>query len=203
MTFYVSKKTIAIIAVLVILIACFAYRDEIATIFAGWQKNIVIAVLSLFIAGCVLGVTIWQGLQNLKHNRISVLPLLICEEELGKDSTIFRLVNSGVGPAIITKIELLFDGKVVSCNDHESYRAFLKEEMEQPVEPAVGYIYAGEIMSVGYKQWMWGLRHGKTKKDIKFIRKLSLRVEYESVYHDKTYVFDSRNDFKTYDVKSK
>ena len=203
MTFYVSKKTIAIIAGLAILIACFAYRDEIATIFAGWQPNIVIAVLSVFIAGCVLGVTIWQGLQNRKHNRISVLPLLMCEEDLDKENTILRLVNSGVGPAIITKIELLFDDKVVSCNNNASYRAFLNEEMKQPPEPVFGYIYAGEIMSVGYKHLMWHLRHGKTKKDINFARKLSLRVEYESVYHDKTYVFDSRDDFKTYDIKPK
>ena len=203
MNFYVSKIIIAIIAGLAILIACFAYMDEIATILSGWKPNIVIAVLSVFIAGCVLGVTIWQGLQNRKHNRLSVLPLLICERDLGEEITIVHLVNSGIGPAIITKIELLFDGKVVSCNNYDSYVAFLKEEMKQPTQPEIGYIHAGEIMSVGYKQWMWQLIHGKTKKDINFARKLSLRVEYESIYHDKTYVFDSRNDFKTYDVKSK
>ncbi len=200
---YFSKEIIIPIAV-IIAIVCLVYMDT----------NTIIAIASVFIAGCALWVSMRADKRNEmqarlsnerieKHNKLSVLPLLVCHKYLGEKITTLRLVNSGVGPAIITKIELLFDGKVVSCNNEESYTAFLEEEIKHSAKPGIGYIYAGEIMSVGYKHLMWELRHGKKEKDINFIRKLSLRVEYESIYHDKMYVFDSRDDFKTYDVKSK
>ncbi len=191
---YISKKTIIIIIAIIaiissILIAYFAYMDAIAIILDGWKPNIVIAVLSLFIAACVLGVTIWQGLQNRKHNRLSVLPLLGMLRISGGINYEMKLINRGVGPAIIKNFELLFDGKIVSCNDYKAYRTFFLEIDNINVTGASHYAI-DDVIKVGEELTLWHFEK-VNYQDISYLNKITFRVEYYSIYRDKTLIFDS------------
>ena len=73
MYLFIKKHWLGIVIAIVIIALLFLGNiDAIKAIVDGWNPSIVLAVLSVFIAGCVLGVTIWQGLQNYRHNKLSV-----------------------------------------------------------------------------------------------------------------------------------
>ena len=89
--------------------------------------NTSIALASAFVAACALGVTIWQGRQNYKHNKLSVRPLLATMEHHHTTDNIghiaFELINCGVGPAIIKNFVLQrnFDLPEVGEKTHATF----------------------------------------------------------------------------------
>lgn len=91
-----------------------------------WETSISLA--SAAVALCALGVTVWQGRQNNRHNKMSVRPKLTASENYQDDdnerTVSFELINSGFGPAIIKDFILVYDGKEVAKNkrDCRSYR---------------------------------------------------------------------------------
>ncbi len=70
-----------------------------------FTTNTWVAVGSAVIALSALGLAIYEGYQNRKHNRLSVRPALNINR-FQKDRTVYAvLVNGGLGPAKITKLE--------------------------------------------------------------------------------------------------
>lgn len=70
----------------------------------------IIAISSVVIAVCALGISIWQGYIARQHNKLSVVPMLHVDVDQteGKDIEIVS-VNNGVGPAIITHFRIYCD----------------------------------------------------------------------------------------------
>lgn len=75
--------------------------------------------VSSLLAGCLavlaLSVSLWQGYEERRHNRLSVRPLLTFDytyDTAGWFS--LEVVNTGVGPAIIQRFEAFVDGQPVS-----------------------------------------------------------------------------------------
>ncbi len=189
--------------VMLIAIASYGNIGAIWMWVSGLEDAVYIAMASGVIALIALLFAIVQGWQNYRHNKLSVRPLLNFDDFSKERNNInydtFHLINSGIGPAIIKKIELFFDDKVISCNDYKTYCIFLTKTIRDFTDGNIGYVPCGDVMSVGQKQLMWTLKYGKTKKDTEFVNKLSLRVEYQSIYEDEIFVFDSRNDSKFHD----
>ena len=146
--------------------------------------------LSIFIAGCVLGVTIWQGLQNRKHNRLSVRPLLMSllsnKIEGGIRYYEVTLVNHGVGPAIIKDFILKFNGEKVSINDAKTYKDFLDKKMKKFKKTRTGHRTKNAIIKIGEELTLWKFECDKDE-DIEDIKKLKIRIEYQSIYRDEIF----------------
>jgi hypothetical protein len=78
----------------------------------------IIATCSAIIAMAALAVSISAGIQNRRHNRLSVRPRLRidCFTYL-KSPVRVALVNNGTGPAIIRSVSITVDGATVNASD--------------------------------------------------------------------------------------
>src|SRR5262249_40744468 len=79
-----------------------------------------IAVCSMLIAGTALVVSVAAGRSARRHNQYSVRPLLQLWSVRWPDHAGIRLVNFGLGPAIITKTTLVIDGSTIGGWDEVS-----------------------------------------------------------------------------------
>ncbi len=150
------------------------------------------------IAFCALGATIWQVYTTRKHNKLSVRPWLETKLSGRKVSTYrakveIKLTNHGIGPAIIKNFVPLWDGEEVLCHDDEAYTEFLKEKFQQyknvthePCLPNV-VIPSGEsitLLSVEYDVHY--------SPSVPPLDEFYVRIDYQSIYQDETFTYDSR-----------
>jgi len=95
---------------------------------ADFSNSDTIAISAGVIALAALGVSIWQGYISREHNKLSVRPhlefILHC-----KTTEDFRLIlrNSGLGPALISKISLFVDNKEFVFNDSDTANKFFEK----------------------------------------------------------------------------
>lgn len=72
------------------------------------------AVLALVIALAAIGLTAWEGIENRRHNRLSVRPRLDADIESGRDGSEhfvrMAIEGTGLGPAVISTFRIYFDG---------------------------------------------------------------------------------------------
>jgi hypothetical protein len=88
----------------------------------------IIAISSVVIAVCALGISIWQGYIARQHNKLSVVPILHVDLDTteGKDIEIVS-VNNGVGPAIITHFTVYCDDVAYDFPDTTKYREIVQK----------------------------------------------------------------------------
>lgn len=160
-----------------------------------WETYISIA--SAVVALCALGVTVWQGRQNDRHNKMSVRPKLTASEDYHDDDygriVSFELINAGFGPAIIKDFILVYDGKEVSKNNRKTYEDFLRHLSKDVVFQSMYSFIPGSSLSAGERYELFSFRH-KQGQDVSFIEKLNLRVNFQSIYEDETWEYDSKKD---------
>lgn len=157
-----------------------------------------IALASAVVAGCALGVTFWQAHLMRQHNKLSVRPMLATMERNDtKDNAgyvEFELKNCGVGPAIIKNFVLLNGDEEVSRNNRKTYDDFLREKAQGFAKVYTGSLVPGSALSVGEKHPLLAFVYDAEKQDVSFIHRLNLVVEYQSIYQDEVFVYDSRQD---------
>ncbi len=201
---------VSIIIIAIVLIKYIRSIDAISAILCNLNAEIITAVMSAVIAGCVLLVTVRQKHQNLLYNQLSVIPLIASNLIDGTDGDRGRLrldlVNHGNGPAIITKIVLFFNDGEKSEELQDSskeYFDFMKRKLNTYNKGTYGFLVPNSVMKVGNKQIIWDVTdNSTTDNDIRIIRKLDLLVKYKSVYQDKIYTYDTREDIKFKELKN-
>ncbi len=157
-----------------------------------------IALASATVAICALGVTVWQGRQNHKHNKLSVRPFLEPELERQRDDSndqgkiILELVNRGVGPAIIKNFVLLFNGEEVSQNSIKTYHDFLNRKLKDFHNASLSACGPEESIQIGQRLGLISFNYIISKQNVSFFDKLDFLIEYQSIYQDETYTYDSR-----------
>ena len=199
---YFSKEIIIPIAGL-IAIVCLVYMEKIWSLVTGWSPSIIVAVLSVFVAGCALGVTVWQGRQNDKHNRLSVKPFLITYMKFYSKDKIkyieFGISNNGIGPAVVTDVMLFFEKNLVAHNNHQDYKNAFVKILEDfggkttKVEP--NSMIGGRMIAIGERKMLWRFQYNseiETPKAIDSFKELYMRIEYCSMYGDKMPPVDTR-----------
>ena len=72
------------------------------------------AALALVIALAAIGLAFWEGIENRRHNRLTVKPRLAAEIETGRNSAerfaVMAIEGTGLGPAVIETFRIYFDG---------------------------------------------------------------------------------------------
>ncbi|HSL70626.1 MAG TPA: hypothetical protein VK864_10325 [Longimicrobiales bacterium] len=71
-------------------------------------------LLTPFIALVAIGLAIWEGVENRRHNRLSVQPRIAAEINSGRDDggefIRMSIESTGLGPAVINTFRVYFDG---------------------------------------------------------------------------------------------
>ena len=163
----------------------------------NFSPELWVALASAVVAICALFVTVYEVRQIRKHNRLSVRPLLTTMQNYdvkGKRQTFsFELINAGFGPAIIKDFILLYDGKEVSKNNIKKLEDFLLKKTRQFRDvKKVSFVpgsslVAQERCEIFYFTYELG-------QDISFLEKLDLRVNYQSIYKDEVFTYDTKKD---------
>jgi hypothetical protein len=71
------------------------------------ETKLLISICAFIVSFCALGLSVWQAYIGRRHNRLSVRPHLQIHHSIEKNRRIMMLKNCGIGPAILTKMELL------------------------------------------------------------------------------------------------
>ncbi len=86
----------------------------------------ILSVSAIVIAVVSIVVSVWEGLETRKHNRLSVQPRLEISFNTNRDGFGYSLRNAGLGPAIITDKRIYVDGSEISESGFSGYEKLLK-----------------------------------------------------------------------------
>ena len=190
MYLFIKKHWVGIVLAIVIIALLFLCNiDVIEAIADGWNPSIAVAVLSVFVAGCALGVTFWQGWQNDRHNRLSVRPLLKFDVTAGaghgRRLYKLKLTNYGVGPAIIKDIKLFSDGELVPLEKNKSIIPFILEIIKNLDSEGARGIMLEDVLVAGGEITLLDVQCDTQNQNINGVLKMGLLVRYESLYKEK------------------
>ncbi len=180
------------VAVTIIAIASYANIDVIWAWVSSWKAGtvmIVTAIASIVIAGCALVATTVQGMQNRKHNRLSLRPLLgpkfyYKKVKSGKKRHTLILVNHGIGPAIIKDFILKFEGKEISRNNGTDYFAFLTKKIGLFDNTTANHCDRGGVVDAGERLILWEFEHDPITESRAFVDEIEILIVYNSLYKD-------------------
>ncbi len=159
----------------------------------------------IIIAGLALLLTVWQGWQTRKHNRLSVKPLLkIIADERIKPSFSnlspiqqldLKIINKGLGPAIIKNFILQFDGKELTRNNQKFHMDKVREKLRGKVgkDAKLSFLVSDSVMQAGDNTLLLGIEYDLAKDSTDGIDKLDILVEYYSIYKDKTFACSTKD----------
>ena len=86
------------------------------------------------VAMAAVGLAVWEGLENRRHNRLSVVPNVdaVREFDMRAQTFTFTLMSSGLGPAVVRDMRVYVDDELVFDKDSTGEFAY------EAVYPVVG-----------------------------------------------------------------
>ena len=144
----------------------------------------VTATCAVVIAVASLVVSVYQTYAMRQHNRHSVRPVLQLHRgwPLGGRAGI-RLINSGLGPAVIVDSTLMVDGEAIGTWNELGVNS-LRERLA--VRPSAVTFNDGEVIATDYEQYLLSVasydpqNHAQIEDLVN--RRLTLKIRYESLY---------------------
>lgn len=165
-----------------------------------YDYNTAAAVASALVASIALWFSISESRASRHHARLSVKPMLTNDVRIDPSVTRIGLFvkNTGLGPACISSWTLLIDGKPykeIGINKWEDLTAHLG--IDERV--TYGFFLGGEAVAVGESVELLGISAegytpAKAKMLRKALRKITVRLKYQSIYEDEKYSFEFAGD---------
>ena len=153
----------------------------------------------IIIAGLALLLTVWQGWQTRKHNRLSVKPLLKITSDGSKPHRVqwleLKIINQGLGPAIIKNFILQFDGKELTRNNYRSHLRKLNEKLEGRGNEVLkmGFLISDSVLKMGESNLLLNIKYDSEIYNMDSLKKIDILVEYYSIYKDKTFTCSTKD----------
>ncbi|WP_088744110.1 hypothetical protein [Cobetia sp. QF-1] len=151
--------------------------------------------LSIFIAVCAFGLSLWQGYQQRVQNHISVEPRI--NAYFKHDSKIDKhgiyIFNNGLGPAFIKSFEVTLAGKKLKKSVYgELYSAAIKLNLD-PTCFAYGSPRKGDSLALNKEETLMEVSKNASKSCADSIERfnkirskpLNFTIKFESIYGDR------------------
>ncbi len=161
--------------------------------------NRITAISTIFIACTAVGISIWQGWETRRHNKLSVKPILEIHTSTTEAAPLLGVwvENCGTGPAIIKDMIVYFDGQPIKVDSKEKaeniYRSAIilidKVGLWHPHGSGAVLKQGGKANIISYAKENWTI-DGKEKFK-KALSHLHFKFIYESVYTEK---FEASNE---------
>lgn len=89
-----------------------------------WLRGAAAGIVAL----AAVGLAVWEGLENRRHNRLSVVPNVDAARDfdMREQTFSFGLLSSGLGPALIRDLRIYLDGERVYDRDPDGQFAWAK-----------------------------------------------------------------------------
>lgn len=155
------------------------------------ESNTVIAVAASVIALAALFVSIHQGIQSRKHNRLSVRPAFNLVKDISKDTAhpgVF-LTNKGLGPGVVKEVQIKVGDNWLAVQSVKDWRNAL-QRLGLNVEWVKWIaIESGSVIAPNDHLSLLTIVDGPTGESNKekfrsFLEKVKIRIRYESMYAD-------------------
>ena len=146
------------------------------------------SICSIFIASLAIGLTVWQGVVQRRHNRLGVQPNLAFSFSITTESASIKVKNCGLGPACISSYHLLIDSKSAREMGIQRWEQ-LTEYLGLDFPVTHSSIEKGDVIPPGVEIPIISLtieeyKPEKTKQIRNAFRKLSFHIEYSSFYKE-------------------
>ena len=158
------------------------------SLLATWSPIAIIsfALAPIFIAAIALGLSIWAGREQRKHNKLSVKPFL----DILADDKRIHIENVGLGPARITSIEAIVDDEETFYFDsfEGGYNCMLKLFPNTEIEEKVDRFHTYDNTQVLPGKYRDLVRFNKDRDPgevVSAVTRLKITVHYESMYNEK------------------
>lgn len=154
----------------------------------SFEISDVVAIASAITAVAAVVVALWNGYAMRKHYRLSVQPRLKLTHRFrgAREFYGIRLVNAGLGPAIIDDIIITLDGEPID-NTHHAWKSTLKTVGLDPSRWHLTRSGVGTIMRADAVVWLF--RTDELKEDpnstIRRLSRVGVKVQYSSLYGQK------------------
>ena len=153
------------------------------------SSDTVVSLSAIIIAIASIVVTIWQGIENRNHNRLSVRPKLEINFQLTKDNFGYILKNNGLGPAVITDKKLFVDGKEISYSGFSGYDDFIEKLGLKDRKVTHMGIYPGKTIKANEQINIIGFSINKSD-DLdsllpKIFSRVKIKIGYKSMYDER------------------
>ena len=148
--------------------------------------------MSVFIALTALIVSVWQGYETRKHNRLTVKPILNFTKNynstydiIGTDTVVTRkyqlvLSNNGTGPAIVKSFKLYFDGEELIPEEGFYLWGMLNKITPKDIRIAQsGWLDGGDVVKIGDDR---SLIRCNIVDD--YLNRTEIEIIYQSIYEE-------------------
>ena len=160
------------------------------------NANTVIGIAASVTAIAAVVVSIWQGVQQRRHNVLSVRPALSFDKDVAADGTLLGidLKNAGTGPALIKRFVIYVDDRPVSDGQGDVWEAAEKVlNLANPQLHFTEFYYdPGDSMPANEEKRIIGIEredYNKLSDSDKALWKnalsrIRIKVEYTSIYEE-------------------
>ncbi|MET7933804.1 hypothetical protein [Streptomyces sp. NPDC005322] len=149
----------------------------------------VIAVCAVVVAAASLAVSVSEARATRQHNRHSVRPILQLHWGFpqGRRAGV-RLINAGLGPAVIVSSTLVVDDEVIGVWNKVNVDR-IRDDLS--IRPSAVTFSETDVLAVGYEEYLLSVANYEPQAHAEFkeliSRRLSLVIRYESLYGGEDY----------------
>lgn len=153
--------------------------------------QIATALATTIIALAAVAVAVYEGSKNRKHNRLSLKPALVLDTSTSNNppSVSATVVNAGLGPAVIRKIQLFNHGEELVGDLEYELRSVISKMFEKfyVVQTTTSVMKTGYILRASSESLLLKITFTPDEpSNIEGIKELlntiDVRVKYESFY---------------------
>ncbi len=148
----------------------------------------IVSVSAIVIAVASIVVTIWQGMEMRKHNRLSVKPRLEISYEAARDYFGYVLTNKGLGPAVITYRKFFIDGQELNYQGFSGYEDFIEKLGMKGHKFSSTSIYPGQTVLPNERVNIIRFYYNDDDKPETLIpqiyRRVRMEIGYQSMYQE-------------------
>lgn len=154
--------------------------------------TIVTAIVGVFVSTLALGLAIYEGYQNRKHNRLSMTPSLHYGlQTSATQQSLITIINSGVGPAFVKSFEVRVDTQVFQPKDGPDFQRTMATIFHDLKEFKTLFVTLNPEMAVraGESIELIGIDPKEDKSHLSLVSEIfsrtNIRIEYQSAYKEK------------------
>ena len=152
--------------------------------------------VSWLIGFSALGVALWEGWENRRHNRMSVRPHL--SSWMDSTNGRYRLIikNDGLGPALIREFVVTLDGEVVPGEGSKPIHQTLQKLIPSFSANSYAFLDSNGVLKEGAGIMVFdgAIPSGLTGEDLdSALEPADLLIRYASLYEDGDRYFSARH----------
>jgi hypothetical protein len=150
------------------------------------------SIVSSLIGASALGLAVWQGYLTRKHNRLTVKPNIRIDRNYSTNPLELSILNTGLGPAIISSIQVTVDNIVIVAPRVQVLNDALRKIWCNQKNLRFHIYFDDEYICAGENHFLVSWQSPNSQESTVFIdqlQRLSIVVAYKSIYgeHFKTY----------------